>query len=403
MSTARLGLRRMKPRDPFETFRAASPLELFFDLVFVVAVSMISAQLHHFYAENHVGEGIVAFLLVFFGIWWAWMNFTWFATSFDTDDWLYRILTIIQMAGALVLAGGVGAAMSEGDFTVATLGYLVMRVPLVCQWLRAAASSPELRVTALRYAGGVAVVQVLWLLRLLLPAEVGIWGFLVLVLAEVSVPVWAETARKTPWHPSHIAERYGCFTLIVLGESILASTGAIVDAAAAQEHLGALLPIAACGLVLAAGMWWIYFSREHHEHFGSLRNALTFGYGHYLVFAAAASFSAGIEVAIDFADGHAELGRVAAAATLTVPIALFVLTTWFITLRKSLPRPTSLLFLVLTVLLAACAFVPGENTLGSMAAAAVVMILLVVLLELPATLAASERIEELEEAEGAGA
>jgi len=391
----------MTPRDPFEAFRAASPLELFFDLVFVVAVSMISAQLHHFYAENHVGEGLVAFLLVFFGIWWAWMNFTWFATSFDTDDWLYRILTIIQMAGALVLAGGVGAAMSEGDFTVVTLGYLVMRVPLVCQWLRAAASSPELRVTALRYAGGVAVVQILWLLRLLLPAEIGFWAFLVLVLAEVAVPVWAESARTTPWHPHHIAERYGCFTLIVLGESILASTGAIVDAAGAQEHLGALLPIAACGLILAAGMWWIYFSREHYEHFDSLRNGLIFGYGHYLVFAAAASFSAGIEVAIDFADGHAELGRVAAAATLTVPIALFVFTTWFITLRKSLPRTISLVFLVLTVLLAACALVPGENTLGSMVAAAVVMILLVVLLELPTTVEASEEISE--EAEGAEA
>ncbi|MGS2644546.1 low temperature requirement protein A [Streptosporangium sp. LJ11] len=94
----------MAARDPHEPGRSASMLELFFDLVFVVAVSIAAVQLHHALTEGHVLDGLVTYGLVFFGIWWAWMNFTWFATSFDTDDWLYRVPTIVPMVGVLVLA-----------------------------------------------------------------------------------------------------------------------------------------------------------------------------------------------------------------------------------------------------------------------------------------------------------
>ncbi|MCI1748433.1 MAG: low temperature requirement protein A [Acidipropionibacterium sp.] len=112
----------MRPRDPSEQHRAASPLELFFDLVFVVAVSFSSQTLHHMEADGHLGAGILGYLMVFFAIWWAWMNFTWFATAFDTDDWLYRVMTIIQMAGVLILAAGTVPAMEHHDFTVVTIG-----------------------------------------------------------------------------------------------------------------------------------------------------------------------------------------------------------------------------------------------------------------------------------------
>ncbi|MDP5226759.1 MULTISPECIES: low temperature requirement protein A [Arthrobacter] len=389
MTAEQLGLRPMRARDPREAFRAASPLELFFDLVFVVAVSTVSGQLHHFYAAGEAAAGVGVYAMVFCGIWWAWMNFTWFATSFDTDDWLYRVLTILQMGGALVMTAGIAQAMEHQDFLVMTLGYVIMRISMVLQWLRAAFSDPALRSTALRYAGGITLVQVFWVARLALPGQGGIPVFLILMAAEVMVPVLAELSRNTPWHPQHIAERYGCFTLIVLGESILASTTAVIDAAGHQNRSEALLPLAGCALVLAAGMWWVYFSREHHEHFGNMRDGLMFGYGHYVIFAVAASFSAGIEVAIDVVSGESALSTAAAAATLTVPVALFLATTWFITLRKSLPRNLSVAFLGLTAALAACALVPGETTVGATVAAAVVMVLLVVLLELPSTVAAS--------------
>jgi low temperature requirement protein LtrA len=125
----------MRPRDPHEPGRTASTLELFFDLVFVVAVSNAAVQLHHALTENHVADGLVSYAMVFFGIWWAWVNFTWFATSFDTDDWLYRVLTIVQMSGVLVLAAGVEPAFTDHDYTLLILAYIVMRIAMVAQSL----------------------------------------------------------------------------------------------------------------------------------------------------------------------------------------------------------------------------------------------------------------------------
>ena len=218
----------MRPRDAHEPHRAASSLELFFDLVFVIAISTAAVQLHHSLTEDHVWEGLIHFAVVFFAIWWAWMNFTWFATSFDTDDWLYRVLTILQMSGVLVLAAGIPPLFEHNDFTIMVIGYVVMRLALLAQWLRASHSAGELRRTTLTYAGGIALVQVLWLLSLLVPASLAPAAIVVLIVAEISVPIIAERHGTTPWHPHHITERYGLFTLIVLGESLLASANAIM-------------------------------------------------------------------------------------------------------------------------------------------------------------------------------
>ena len=110
----RFGLIRMSGRDPRQQHRVASSLELFFDLVFVIAVSQASQNLHHGIVEGHAMATVLAYAMIFFAIWWAWMNFTWFASAFDTNDWLYRVTTIVQMGGVLVLAAGVHDALAEG-------------------------------------------------------------------------------------------------------------------------------------------------------------------------------------------------------------------------------------------------------------------------------------------------
>jgi low temperature requirement protein LtrA len=96
----------MEPRSPGETHRTATPLELFFDLVFVVAVAQAASALHHGIAEGHAGESVLSYGIVFLAIWWAWMNFTWFATSYDNGDVPYRLLVFVQMTGALIMASG---------------------------------------------------------------------------------------------------------------------------------------------------------------------------------------------------------------------------------------------------------------------------------------------------------
>src|SRR5689334_1774298 len=102
----------MRPRDPAERHRVATPLELLFDLTFVVAVARLSSVFAHAVAADHL-EDVVGYLMVFFAIWWAWMNFTWFASAYDCDDAAYRVLTLLQMAGVLILAAGVTAAFGD--------------------------------------------------------------------------------------------------------------------------------------------------------------------------------------------------------------------------------------------------------------------------------------------------
>lgn len=332
---SRLRLLPMRPRDPGEDGRVASTLELFFDLVFVVAVSVASVQLHHQLTEDHVVDGLVSYAMVFFAIWWAWMNFTWFATSFAVDDWLYRVLTFVQMAGVLVLAAGIQPVFEDDDLRLVIIGYVIMRVAMVAQWLRAARADETTRRTCLTYAAGISLVQVLWIAVLVLPGAAVPVAFVVLLLAELAVPVVAERRETTPWHPHHVTERYGLFTLILLGESLLGSANAVLEALHDDTALVPLLSVALLAFVTTAALWWIYFWPPHHRAITSLASSLRYGYVHYVVFAAAGALSAGIEVEIDVLTDHSELTDVAAAFTVTVPVALFVLGIWWITLRDN--------------------------------------------------------------------
>ncbi|MEV4687980.1 low temperature requirement protein A [Microbacterium sp. LWH3-1.2] len=375
---ARMGLVRMSARDRAAEHRVSTPLELLFDLVFVVAVSQASQNLHHLIAEDHVGQGVLAYLMVFFAIWWAWMNFTWFASAFDTDDWLYRVLTIVQMGGVLVLAAGVHDAMVELDFLVVTWGYVIMRLALVAQWLRAAASDPDSRRTALRMALGVTAVQVLWVARIYLLDEAAqFWTFFVLVALELLVPVWGESSGRTAWHPHHIAERYGLFTLLLLGESLLASANAIIDALGEGEHVPELVTLAISGIVVTAGIWWVYFSREQQHRLKGRQSAFRFGYLHYVIFASVGAVSAGVEVEIDEITGHTEISHEIAGLALTLPIAIVVTASWFVLLRASLSRWASAAVLAGAVLIALAGLLPS----GEYVVAAALLVGVVVVLE----------------------
>jgi low temperature requirement protein LtrA len=372
--------RPMVARPTDEEHRSATALELFFDLCFVVAVAQAAFALHHQVAGNHVREGVVGYVMVFFAIWWAWMNFTWFASAYDTDDIPYRLTTLVQIAGALVLAAGVPQAMDGSDFTVITFGYVVMRLAMVTQWLRAAGGDPPHRRSSLRFAAGITLVQLGWVLRLLLPEGLGMASFLVLVACELVVPIWAERAAPTTWHPHHIAERYGLFTLIVLGECVLASTLAIQSALAADAVLADLATTAAGGLLTVFGMWWLYFSKESHEFLTSLRAGIVWGYGHYLIFAAAAAVGAGLAVNVDFLTGHAEVGARVAAAAFTVPVALFLAAVWALQVRPHhLGRWPSALVPAAAVLVLASTFTLEPVLLTGMLVAAMIGATLVAL------------------------
>ncbi len=372
---SRLSLPGLRPRDPGEPYRGASPLELFFDLVFVVAIALASRELHHFESDDHFTTGIVRYVMVFFAIWWAWMNFTWFASAYDSDDWLYRALTLVQMAGALIVAAGVPEAMNENRYPMIIAGYMVMRLALVVQWLRAAAGDPARRAPARTYAVGISLAQVLWSFNLFLPeAWLGPF-YIAAVLCELAIPVLAERRAVTPWHPHHVTERFGLFTLIVLGESILASSNSIVGAMETGDAAFALARLAVSGFAIVAAMWWIYFAYPQRNHIDSFRKTFRWAYSHFFIFASAAAVSAGIEVAVDYNTDHTSLTSARAAAALCVPVAIFVLAVWFQMIRPNADRVVNAAAPAVAALVALAVFLPY-----SLQVAALLMVGLVVLI-----------------------
>jgi low temperature requirement protein LtrA len=319
-------MRRMTGRDVDEEHRASTNLELLFDLTFVVAVSQIARELAQSVSIGHYYQGIQGYLMVFFAIWWAWMNFTWFASAYDTDDVPYRLLTLLQMAGVLVLAAGVPRAFADNDFAAITVGYLVMRVAMIGQWLRAGFGDSATRASCLRYAAGIFVVQIGWVLRwTVLPHHLGSWAFLILAIAEILVPLWAERPGMTRWHPEHIAERYGLFTIILLGECVAQASAAVQSAFTDHGVSPRLVVSALAGLTMLFAIWWVYFAKPVDEHL-RLRRARSFGwgYGHYVVFAALAAVAAGLEVVVEAGSKHLEISRPAIAFAVAIPLAIFL-------------------------------------------------------------------------------
>jgi low temperature requirement protein LtrA len=366
--------RPMVARDTDETNRSPTPLELLFDLCFVVAVSLASDRLRHAISVDEIGHGAVSFLLVFFAIWWAWVNFTWFASAYDTDDGLYRVTTLVQITGALILAAGIPRAFNETNFTVVVIGYVIMRLALVGQWLRAAWSDPARRVTALRFAAGVAIVEAAWVGREWLPGWIGRAGFVVIIIAELIVPIYAERAAIVTWHPVHIAERHGLFLLIVLSESVFALSTAFQVAFDQGGNRAKLFGLAGAGLVILFSLWWLYFDRLGQEVLASTRFEFVWGYGHYFIFASAAAVGAGaqLNVSLDEHATHASAQTVAYA--MAVPVAVYLVTVWAVHRRPNNPELRNLSFLLAAVLVLISPLVPGSITMIAVVLAALVVV-----------------------------
>ena len=254
------------------------------------------------------------------------------ASAYDVDDLLYRLLTFVQIFGVLILAAGVASAFTAGNYTVMTIGYVVMRIAMVAQWLRAASGDPAARPAALRYAAGIAVLQVGWVLRLLLPPQAGLWSFCVLAACEMLVPAWAERAAHgvgTPWHPGHISERYGLFTLIVLGECIAAVTVAIHSASSNHGVSTGLVAVVVGAVLLVFSIWWWYFENPAEEGLRMSRQvAFLWGYAHYVVFASLGALGAGLELAAEGVHGtvSSTLATTAGLAV-AVPVAAYLVVT----------------------------------------------------------------------------
>jgi low temperature requirement protein LtrA len=326
----------MGGRDPLQEHRAATPLELLFDLTFVVAFGVAGNELAHFLAEGHVQAGLVGFAFATFAITWAWINFSWFASAYDTDDWIFRLSTMVQMVGVLILALGLAdmfASLERGatvDNAVMVAGYIVMRVPMVFQWLRASRQDPGRRSACVTYATTILVAQAGWVGLLIAQTSVTVtflWAAL-LVLVELAGPVIAETRKGgTPWHAHHIAERYGLLVIITLGEVLLGTTVAL-SAVVGPQGPGWSVDVVVLGLAgtaMAFGMWWIYFvlpcADVLHEH---RERSFGWGYGHVVLFGALAAVGAGLHAAAYYIEHHSVLDTTGTLLTVAIPLSVYL-------------------------------------------------------------------------------
>ena len=324
----------MGGRDRHETHRVATPLELLFDLTFVVSFGLAASQFAHALAEGHYGTALLGYGFASFGICWAWTNFSWFASAFDNDDWIFRIVTMVQMIGVLVLALGLPrmfASIEHGehlDTSIMVLGYVIMRVALVFQWLRAARHDPACRQVCLTYATLVSLVQVGWVVQIFLhfsiAVAVGMFG--VLALLELAAPILAESrGGGTPWHAHHIVERHGLFAIIALGEGVVGTVAAL---SAVVEQQGwtmdaALVGIAGTGLTF--GLWWVYYMLPSAPILHAHRDrAFVWGYSQLLLVTAIVATGAGLHVAAYFIEHKAHISPLATVLAVAVPVGVFL-------------------------------------------------------------------------------
>src|SRR6476661_3960438 len=378
-------VRRMSGRDPDETHRTATPLELLFDLTFVIGFGIAASEFAHQLAEDHVGMGLASFAFATFSICWAWINFSWFASAYDTDDWIYRLTTMLQMVGVIILALGLPAmyaSMAEGrhvDNRVMVAGYVVMRIALVAQWLRAARQDPQRRTACLTYAAVVTVAQIGWIAMIPVSTTVVttfVWAAM-LIAFEMFGPWLAERHMGgTPWHAHHIAERYSLLTIIALGEGVVGTVASLSAVVSAQGWSVAAVLVAVAGTGLTFGMWWVYFIAPQSQLLAARRElSFRFGYLHLVVFGAIVATGAGLHAAAYYVEHHSKLDAVGTVLSVAIPVAVYIGAVYllYIGLLKTRDAFHLLLAVLTVVVLVAAVFFAGRGM--SMANALLIVML----------------------------
>jgi low temperature requirement protein LtrA len=232
--------------------RKVSWLELFFDLVFAAAVSQVASPLR----DDYTPEGLLRFAILFLLIWWAWTGHAVFSTRFHTDDGVHRGLTLLQMFGVAVMAANARDALDSRSSAGFAAAYAVLRLILVLEYFRARAVAQARRLTGL-YLTGHGIAAAIWLASAIAPIPIRYWLWAVALAIDLSTPWRAERhSLALPPDASHLPERFGLFTLILLGESVIAVMHGIEH----QEYWSAsAASLAFLSMVIAFGIWWCYF------------------------------------------------------------------------------------------------------------------------------------------------
>lgn len=293
--------------EPSEGERHASWLELFFDLVFVIAV----AQVAHVLSDHTDPVGFLKYIALFIPIWWLWVGFTFYADRFETEETVYRVLMFAGMLAVAALSLTLDNAFTGAGDRALVICYVLVLSVLIALYIRAAYYIPLVRTFTVQFIAGLGTAAGLLLISLLFepPVRYAIWAIaLILQLATPFLNLRA--ARIFPIDHSHIPERFGLFTIIVLGEAVVATT----SGAARVEWNPATILTAALGFAMAACIWWINFEfvEDSAVKSKSLARRMVYLYGHFFIVASIVAAGIGVEHAIkETGEAHLHLSTLA--------------------------------------------------------------------------------------------
>jgi low temperature requirement protein LtrA len=279
--------------------RHATWLELFFDLVFVVAI----AELGHQLVIDHSLFGFLRFAGLFIPVFVAWQGFMAYADRFDTDDLVFRLAVFCAMLAVAGMAVLIGDVAQGRNATAFVLAYVTIRGLMLALYARAWFAVPEARPLIRFYGLGYFLGVAIWLSSLAIPPPVQyiIWG--IALTEELSLPpLTTRLHQRIRTSASHLPERWALFTLIVIGESVVAVA---LETAGAHWH-AASAAAAVLGFAVVVGAWWLYFDRQADVVLtGSTMSVVIYSYAHIPLLIGLAGMSAGVRLLIEHAsDPH---------------------------------------------------------------------------------------------------
>src|SRR5215207_4441449 len=296
----RINRPRLLTLDGKASERHASWLELFFDLVFVLAVAQVSQVL----AKSADLDGVVRYAVLFVPVWWSWIGFTFYADRFESNEIEYRIFTFAGMLAVAALSLTLGNAFTpEGDVPL-IITYAAVRLVLIALYVRAGYYVPIARGLSVQFIAGLGTALVILFLSLLVspPYRYYMWG--AAMALELATPFLVpRLTKRIPLDFSHIPERFGLFTIIVLGEAVMATA----VGASLVEWNASTITVASVGFAMAACIWWINFEFVEDDAIRSksLWPRVIYLYGHYFIVSSIVALGVGVEHAIkDTADAH---------------------------------------------------------------------------------------------------
>lgn len=227
-------------------------MELFFDLIFAAAVAQVGTPL----LSNYTVSGVLRYSFLFIPVWLAWNGHTLFSTRFDTDDLIQRLLVLVQSFIVAVMAANAKESLDSPGSAGFGAAYAGMRVILMSQSLRAS-RLPQTRSLTLRYAAGYGIAAVLWTVSALtpLPTRYALWALALAV--DLATPWCARKhSLRYPPDPAHYPERFGLFTIILLGEFV----AAVMRGIESQEYWSVPAATTAFGSMAFGFIVWCWYS-----------------------------------------------------------------------------------------------------------------------------------------------